>query len=102
MACSLAWRASAHRSGHRSPGAHHGMAGGGATGAKVGRAGALEHPRWRGHPSDKWVKAAAHPSFLPTGGGGKTGMAAVFSDEVGASVASGVLCQGGKEEGAQA
>jgi hypothetical protein len=69
---------------------------------KVGRGGALEHPRWRGHPPDKSVKAAAHPSFLPMGRGDKIGAAAVFSDEVGATVAGGVLCQGGKEEGAQA
>jgi hypothetical protein len=69
---------------------------------KVGRGGALEHPRWRGHPPDKSVKAAAHPSFLPMGRGDKIGVVAVFSDEVGAAVAGGVLCQGGKEEGAQA
>jgi hypothetical protein len=36
------------------------------------------------------------------GRGGKTGMAAAFSDKVGASVAGGVLHRGGKEEGAQA
>jgi hypothetical protein len=48
------------------------------------------------------VKAAAHPSFLPTGRGEKIGTAAAFSDEVGASVADGVLRRGGKEEGAQA
>jgi hypothetical protein len=44
------------------------------------------------------VKAASHLSFLPTGRGEKTGTAAAFSDEVGDVV----LCQGGKEEGAQA
>jgi hypothetical protein len=48
------------------------------------------------------VKAATHPSFLPIGRGGKLGTTAEFSDEVGAPVAGGVLCQGGKEEGAQA
>jgi hypothetical protein len=61
--------------------------------------GALEHPRWRGHLPDKWVKAAAHPSFLPTGRGEKTGTAVAFSNEVGAPVAGVVLHQGGKEEG---
>jgi hypothetical protein len=48
------------------------------------------------------VKAASHLSFLPTGRGEKTGTAAAFSDEVGAPVGDVVLCQGGKEEGAQA
>jgi hypothetical protein len=48
------------------------------------------------------VKAAAHPSLLPTGRGGKIGTATAFFDEVGAPVAGGVLRQGGKEEGAQA
>jgi hypothetical protein len=67
-----------------------------------GRGGVLEHPRWRGHPSDDWVKAATHLSFLAMGRGGKTGMAAAFSDKVGASVAGRVLRRGGKEEGAQA
>jgi hypothetical protein len=67
------WHASAHQSGHRSPGTRRGMAGGGATMAEVGRGGALEHPQWRGHPLDKWVKAAAHPSFLPMGMAEKPG-----------------------------
>jgi hypothetical protein len=62
----------------------------------------LEHPRWRGHPPNKRVKAAAHSSFLPTGNYGKIGTTTAFSNEVGASVADGVLRQGGKEEGAQA
>jgi hypothetical protein len=57
----------AHRSGHHSPGARHGVAGGGATMAEVGQGWALEHPWWRGHPPGKWVEVAAHPSFLPTG-----------------------------------
>jgi hypothetical protein len=70
--------------------------------AEVRRGGVLKHPWWRGHPPDKWVKAAAHSSFLPTGRGRKIGTAMAFSDEVGALVASGVLRQGGKEEGAQA
>jgi hypothetical protein len=48
------------------------------------------------------VKAAAHPSFLPTGRAEKSGTAAAFSDEVGAPMADVVLRQGRKEEGAQA
>jgi hypothetical protein len=40
--------------------------------------------------------------LLADGKGGKTGMAVVFSDEVGAPVAGGVLCQGGEGEEAQA
>jgi hypothetical protein len=35
--------------------------------AKVEQGEALEHPRRRGHPSGKWVEAAAHWSFLPMG-----------------------------------
>jgi hypothetical protein len=70
--------------------------------AEVGQGGALKHPRWRGHPPHKWVKVAAHPSFLLTGRGRKTGSVAAFSAEVGAPVAGGVLRRGGKEEGAQA
>jgi hypothetical protein len=62
-----ALRASAHRSGHRSLGAHRGAAGGGATMAEVEQGEALEHPRWRGHPPGKRVEAAAHRIFLPTG-----------------------------------
>jgi hypothetical protein len=73
------------------------MADGGAIMAEVRRGGVLKHPWWRGHPPDKWVKAAAHSSFLPTGRGRKIGTAMAFSDEVGALVASGVLRQGGKE-----
>jgi hypothetical protein len=34
---------------------------------------ALEHPRQRGHPLGKWVEAAAHRSFLPTGRVEKSG-----------------------------
>jgi hypothetical protein len=47
------------------------------------------------------VKEAAHPSFLPSGRGEKTGSATAFYDEMGAQVATGVLRWGGKEEGAQ-
>jgi hypothetical protein len=60
-------RASAHRSGHRSPDARRSAAGGGATVAEVEQGEALEHPWRRGHLSGKWVEAAAHRSFLPTG-----------------------------------
>jgi hypothetical protein len=95
-------RASANRSSHHAPGARHGMAAGGTTVVEVGQGAALEHLRWRGHPPDMWVKAAAHPSFLPMGRGRKTGTVAAFSDEVGSPMAGGVLHQGGKEEGAQA
>jgi hypothetical protein len=49
------------------PGARHGAVAGGATVAEVEQEGALEHPRWRAHPPGKWVEAAAHRSFLPTG-----------------------------------
>jgi hypothetical protein len=77
------------------------MVGSGATVGELGRGGVLKHPRWRGHPPDKWVKAAAHLSFLPMRRGGKIGMAVAFSDEVGALVAGVVLHQGGMEEGAQ-
>jgi hypothetical protein len=62
-----ALHASAHRSGHRSPGAHRGTAGGGATVAEVEQGEALVHPRRRGHPPSKWVEAASDRSFLPTG-----------------------------------
>jgi hypothetical protein len=61
--------ASAHRSGHRSPGAHRGVVGGGTTMAEVEQGKALEHPRWRGHSPGMWVEAVAHRSFLPTGRG---------------------------------
>jgi hypothetical protein len=64
-----ALRASAHRSGHRSPGTRRGAAGGGATVVEVEQGKALEHPRWRGHLLGMWVEAVAHQSFLPTGRG---------------------------------
>jgi hypothetical protein len=67
VAHDCARRASAHRSGHRSPGARRGAAGGGATAAEVEQGEALEHPRRRGHPPGKWLEAAAHRSFLPMG-----------------------------------
>jgi hypothetical protein len=60
-------RASAHWSGHHSPGMLHGTAGGGATVVKVEQGEVLEHPRRRGHPPGKRVEAAAHRSFLPMG-----------------------------------
>jgi hypothetical protein len=41
-------------------------------------------------------------ALLADGKGGKTGMAAAFSDEVGAPVAGGVLRQGGEGEEGQA
>jgi hypothetical protein len=66
-------RASAHRSGHRSPGARRVTVGGGATVAEVEQGEALKHPRRRGHPPGKWVEAAAHRSFLPTGRVEKSG-----------------------------
>jgi hypothetical protein len=57
-----AWRgASAHRSGHRSPGARRGMAGGGATVAEAKKKTALEHPRRRGYPSGMGVEGARAP-----------------------------------------
>jgi hypothetical protein len=55
-----------------------------------------------GHPPDKWVKVAAHLSFLPMRRAEKSGTAVAFFDEVGAPVAGVVLRRGGKEEGAQA
>jgi hypothetical protein len=55
-----------------------------------------------GPPVGQVGEGGSSPELLADGKGQKTGMAAAFSDEVGASVASGVLCQGGKEEGAQA
>jgi hypothetical protein len=78
------------------------VAGGGATVTEVEQGEALEHPRWRGHPPGKRVEAAAHRSFLPMGRVEKSGMAAAFSDEVGAPVAGGVLRRGGEGEEAQA
>jgi hypothetical protein len=63
----VALRASAHWSGHRSPGAHRGTAGCGATVAEVEQGEALEHPQRRGHPPGNWVEATAHRSFLPMG-----------------------------------
>jgi hypothetical protein len=59
----VALHASAHRSGHRSPGARRGTAGGGATMAEVGQGEALEHPQRRSHPLGKWVEVVAHRSF---------------------------------------
>jgi hypothetical protein len=68
-----ALRVIAHRSDHRSPSAHCGAAGGGATVAEVEQGEALEHPRRRGHPPGKRVEAVAHQSFLPTGRVEKSG-----------------------------
>jgi hypothetical protein len=45
--------------------------------------------------------SGSSPELLANGKGGKTGTTAAFSDEVGAPMACVVLCQGGKEEGAQ-
>jgi hypothetical protein len=59
--------ASAHRSGHHSPGARRGTAGGGSTVEEVEQGEVLEHPWRRDHLAGKWVEAAAHRSFLPTG-----------------------------------
>jgi hypothetical protein len=95
-------RASAHRSGHRSPGTHRGAAGGGATMAEVEQRKVLEHPRRRGHPPGMWVEAIAHRSFLPTGKGGKTRLAVVFSDEVRAPVAGGGPASGWRGRGSSA
>jgi hypothetical protein len=88
---------STHRSGHRSPGARRGMAGGGATVAEVEQGKALEHPRRRGHPPGMWVEVVAHRSFLPTGRG-KTGSVAAFSDEVRAPAAGGGPASGWRGE----
>jgi hypothetical protein len=84
-------RASARRSGHRSPGTRRGAAGGGATVAEVEKTTALEHPRRRGYPLGTGVEVIAHRSSLSTGRGRKTGSAAAFSDEARAPVAGGGL-----------
>jgi hypothetical protein len=89
----VALRASAHRSGHRSLGA---------TLAEVEQGNALEHPRRRGNPSDMWVEAVAHRSFLPTGRGGKTGSAAVFSDDARDPAAGGGPASGWRGRGSSA
>jgi hypothetical protein len=60
-------------SGHRSPGARRGAAGGGATVVEVEQGEALKHTRRRGHPPGRWVEAVAHLSFSPTGGVEKPG-----------------------------
>jgi hypothetical protein len=75
------------RSGHRSPGARRGAAGGGATLVEVEQTTALEHPRRRGYPPGMGVEAIAHRSSLSTGRERKTGSAAAFSDEARAPVA---------------
>jgi hypothetical protein len=84
-----AWRASAHRSGHRSPGTRHGTADGGATVVEVEERKALEHPRWRGHPSGMWVEAIAHRSFLSMGRAEKPGRQRRSPMRWGAPVAGG-------------
>jgi hypothetical protein len=92
---------SAHRSGHRSPGAHRGTADGGAIVAEVEQGKALEHPLWRGHLPGMWVEAVAHRSFLSMGRG-KTGSAAAFSDEVRALTAAGGPALGWRGRGRSA
>jgi hypothetical protein len=87
-------RESACRSGHRSPGACRGVAGGGATAAEVEQTAPLEDPRRRGYPSGMGVEAIANRSSSSTGRGRKTGSAAAFSDEVRAPVAGGSPAMG--------
>jgi hypothetical protein len=69
--------------------------------AEVEQGNTLEHPRWRGHPPGMWVEVVAHRSFLPTGRG-KTGSAAVFSDEVRAPRADGGPASGWRGRGRSA
>jgi hypothetical protein len=85
----VARRASARRSSHRSLGACHGTACGGATAAEVEQMVALEHPRWRGYPPGMGVEAIDHRSSSSTERGRTTGSAAAFSDEARAPMASG-------------
>jgi hypothetical protein len=54
-----------------------------------------------GSPAGQVDEGGSSLELLADGKDRKTGMAAVFSDEVGALVAGVVLRQGGKEEGAQ-
>jgi hypothetical protein len=84
-----AQRLNARRSGHRSPGALCGVAGGGATVVEVEQTTALEHPWRRGYPPGVGVEAIGHRSSLSTGRGRKTGSTAVFSDEAMAPVVGG-------------
>jgi hypothetical protein len=53
-----------------------------------------------GSPTGQVGEGGRSPELLADGKGRKTETAAAFSDEVGALVASMVLHQGGKEEGA--
>jgi hypothetical protein len=55
-----------------------------------------------GSPAGQVDESGSSPELLVDGKGEKTGMAAAFSDEVGAPVAGVVLHRGGKEEGAHA
>jgi hypothetical protein len=52
-------------------------------------------------PTGQVGGGGSSPELLADRKGGKNGTAAAFSDEVGAPVAGGVLCRGGKEEEAQ-
>jgi hypothetical protein len=77
--------------------ARRGMAGCGATVAEWGaRASTVE-----GSPAGQVDEGGSSLELLADGKGRKTGMAVVFSDEVGALVVGVVMRQGGKEEGAQ-
>jgi hypothetical protein len=89
--------ASAHRSGHHSPGAWCGAAGSGATVVEVEQKTVLEQPRRRGYPPGMGVEAIAHRSSLSTGRGRKTGLAAAFSNEARALVAGGGPASGWRE-----
>jgi hypothetical protein len=53
-------------------------------------------------PTGQVGGGGSSPELLADRKGGKNGIVAAFSDEVGAPVAGGVLCRGGKEEEAQA
>jgi hypothetical protein len=93
----MALRASARRSGHRSPGTHRGAASGDATTAEVVQTAALEHSRRRGYPPGMGEGAIAHRSSSSTGRGRKPARRQCFSDEVRAPVAGGGPTTGRRE-----